>query len=423
MKGMSILKYLDSFKLHCRSIIGVRNIPLEYIIRGYSDLTGIALPPLLQDEPHSAEYGSIEAELIYLTPHNHSLFRCDNADVYNRLEIGLRGSPYAPTIVRFRNTGAGRTGDGCGAFSSLVKQHAGPSVWEARVKGAMDFLTTREWTGTSSVTFEKHADGHRAAYVAIIEAREHISYQLMENRTRVTYLLDSIKCKDPEVLSAVSSVRLDDPGMRDDFESAANFLLPTCPVAKRGGNKKAVAEIAAVNTPGSHLKNPKGKTGVELRWYPKSEFKKLTKAQKKELSAWSATNPRSTTNGGNDSAAKDAKKSGGGGTAGNKRQIAGVVKSVMKQQKTQEDQAAKAQQEMANGLLGLVAAISAQQKPPGTPPTFPVVVGATQASPQPTTSTVTPEVMQQAVVAAGQLQSILKSKKKSGKKSDKSGDS
>ncbi|MGB1532440.1 MAG: hypothetical protein ACPG9C_06695, partial [Acidimicrobiales bacterium] len=34
----------------------------------------------------------------------------------------------------------------------------------------------------------------------------------------------------------------------------------------------------------------RGKTGVELRWYPKPDFDKLPKKQKKELLEWRATN-------------------------------------------------------------------------------------------------------------------------------------
>ena len=71
------------------------------------------------------------------------------------------------------------------------------------------------------------------AWFALGEAAEHVAHELPGNRTRVTYLIDSMKCKDPGVLAALSSVRQDDPGMRTNFELAAAFLIPTCPVAKK----------------------------------------------------------------------------------------------------------------------------------------------------------------------------------------------
>jgi len=52
--------------------------------------------------------------------------------------------------------------------------------------------------------------------------------------------------------------------MRDDFESAAAFLLPTCPVAKKHPKKNGPnAEIASLNP---QLKGGQDQTRVELRW-------------------------------------------------------------------------------------------------------------------------------------------------------------
>ena len=93
-----------------------------------------------------------------------------------------------------------------------------------------------------------------------------MAHQLLEERTRVTYVMDSIESKDPNVLAALASIRQDNPGMRDNFEQAAAFLLPACPIAKKGASRKGIsAQVAAVNP---QLNTGKGKTGVELCWYP-----------------------------------------------------------------------------------------------------------------------------------------------------------
>ena len=75
--------------------------------------------------------------------------------------------------------------------------------------------------------------------------------------------------------------------MRGDFESAAIFLSPTCPVAKKGPEHKVgfnAAKILAVDA-----KTDIGKTGVELRYHTKREFWALPEDQRRKVSDHNAT--------------------------------------------------------------------------------------------------------------------------------------
>ena len=78
---------------------------------------------------HSEENGSLEAELVQLTSHDHPLFRNENCDVYDMMEQALSGSNYSSTITQFR-----KKREGGKAFKALVSQHAGKPVWEKRIK-------------------------------------------------------------------------------------------------------------------------------------------------------------------------------------------------------------------------------------------------------------------------------------------------
>jgi len=416
---MSIVKWIESFKLHCYAIVGVRNCPIIYVIRNVADESGITRPPLLPNQPHSAEYGSIEGELIHLSSHDHPLFTQDNTAVYDRMEQGLRGTSYAATMVKYR-----KKRDGKGAMLALVSQHAGKAVWEKRIKAAEDYMQTRKWTGTSSVTLEAHLDMHRSSLVALEEASEHVQHQIPEERTRVTYVLNSIDCKDPEVLSAVSAVRQNDPGMRDDFESAACFLQPTCPVARRGGGKSRnlTADIAALNP---KLETGKGSTGVELRWYTRKQFAKLSQDQKEELKQWTATNPRSATNNGIEALKADKADKGGGQSGGGKRGTSGshshkamnkklrrTIASAIKKQLTKNIESENEQDKLASGLISMIQA--AQSNAGGsTTKKGSVSIGATSAS---ASDNPQDDLKATAMVVAGQLQGILKSPRTSNKK-------
>ena len=108
--------------------------------------------------------------------------------------------------------------------------------------------------------------------------------EVPNERTRVGYLLDNSKeCPDKDVTAAIAVIRLDNSagGMRNKFERAVAFLLPTEPVKK--GRKRDASTISAVGAgatlaTGKHgqgkggkrtsFKVSKGKTGVEL-WFHK----------------------------------------------------------------------------------------------------------------------------------------------------------
>ena len=96
----SIIKWIESFKLHCSNVVGVRNCPIVYVIDEREENT--PRPALATNQPHSEEYGSVESKLVKILSWDHPLIKNDNNNVFNRMERELIGAPYASTIVRFR---------------------------------------------------------------------------------------------------------------------------------------------------------------------------------------------------------------------------------------------------------------------------------------------------------------------------------
>ena len=144
------------------------------------------------------------------------------------------------------------------------------------------------------------------------------SYEISE-RQRVTWLLEGITSTDPEVLVAKAHIKAQD-GTGEDMRNRwalASVLMHQVEYAgkqKGSGRKKArmvdadVSGVSAGSGGGGrrrskkarlendavykamlNLKGDTGKTGVDLRYYEKSEFIKLPKNQKKELLEWRAT--------------------------------------------------------------------------------------------------------------------------------------
>jgi hypothetical protein len=130
------------------------------------------------------------------------------------------------------------------------------------------------------------------------QCAEHVTFQLPNERTRVSYLLDAVQCNDPGLQAAMAQVRTDSGpvGKMNDFEATASYLLQYDPVSKKraAGSKRGMESISAVSgsddadISGLHETGPKpkpskGKTGVEFRYHTPAEYNQLQPDQKTEL--------------------------------------------------------------------------------------------------------------------------------------------
>ena len=81
------------------------------------------------------------------------------------------------------------------------------------------------------------------------QCAEHVSFQLLNEHTRVGYLLEGIQSMDTLLQVAMASMKTDDGlnGVRNDLEAVAAHLLPYDPVAKKkAAMKRPVAQISSV---------------------------------------------------------------------------------------------------------------------------------------------------------------------------------
>lgn len=353
-KSLPIMKWTEAFQDFLSRVIGKRMIPLAYVIREDVDVPAAA-PPLMHNQPHSAEHGSVEMELVARALHAHALYRDDNAQVYYHIETSVRGTQYAPSIKPYQ-----KGKDGRGAWLAIVAQYAGRDKWEAEIKQQEQLLHTRIWKGQSNFPLEHFASQHRNAFVSLLACAQRVTYQLPNEHSRVGYLLDAIQTGDAGLNAAMASIRTDDgpTGMRNNFESAVAHLLPYDPVAKRrtttAGSKRGVANISSIGDGDSgttHVsKSSIGKTGVHLRYHTPEEYRELNDEQKNELREWRENNPNVKKRKGNGRQNKSAKTK--------KKTVASIVnkkvKWAMKKALGDDKVSSKVDQEGENYIMSLV---------------------------------------------------------------------
>jgi hypothetical protein len=99
-KIQAVHKWVDSFVLHLSQKVGVRNAPLDYIVRAIAAIDP-NLPALQVGDLHSIETGSIDGDLTARMPHNHPLFTVDNGLTFDMIKMSVHGHDVAATIAPF----------------------------------------------------------------------------------------------------------------------------------------------------------------------------------------------------------------------------------------------------------------------------------------------------------------------------------
>lgn len=342
-KTLPIIRWTEAFNDYLHRVIGIRKIPLAYVIRPDAVPEHIDGCPRANNLPHSTKHGSIEDELVARASHGHPLYREDNQAVYYQLEEATRSTPYAASIKPYQRTRNGRE-----AWLALSSQYAGNDKWEAEIKKHEQFIHTRVWKGQTNFTLERFIAQHRNAYVSMQAAAEHVTYQLPNEHSRVGYVLDNIQCNDAGLQAAMASVKQDTAvnGQRNNFEAMATHLLPYDPVQKKraaAGDKRPSADISDMTAEEANvssfgtMKKGVGKTGVHLRYHTPEDYRALSKAQADELREW-----RQSTGGNKKKGKPNNPKMAKKAKTGNEKAMASAVdKKVAEKLKTMADDKAK----------------------------------------------------------------------------------
>ena len=196
------------------------------------------------------------------------------------------------------------------------------------------------------------------------ECANHVPFQLPNEFTRVTHLLDNIQCDDASLQAAMALVRNDRavapvPGKMNNFEDAAAFIIPHDPVAKkrRATQKRNQVTVASADAEenkrqksealisSTSAKTSVGKTGVELRFYKRKEYNALTKEQKHELWQWQQNNKAKRNSTSETSSTKDAKNN----------DIAAAVAKELNKRKEAEETENEQQANFEKYIMSIVA--------------------------------------------------------------------
>ena len=276
-KSFGIIKAMDLLPSHLRDRLGVRKIPLSYVI--HDEVAPAPIGHLAVNKATAAEYSSIAEELIACVPLSGDHYNEDNAKVFQIIQDMVNGTSFESSIKAHQRLRNGRA-----AYLALCQHNLGSSKWDKVVEEAEAYMMRREWTGKNYwFSLKQHISKHHESFNEMVCASQFIAYEVPNDHTRVGRLIKSIQSKDPAIISALTHIQ-GNAAQRDDFELAADFLLLTAPKHKE--LTEGSQRISAVKSSSNNHKKNVGKTSIELQYYTKEEYRKVTKAQKTELQEW-----------------------------------------------------------------------------------------------------------------------------------------
>jgi len=226
---LNIMKRIELLKEHLSSVLGVRKVPLIYVLCKKVAVENIVNAPLpaiaTSNLSYAAKYDSFHEEMIGCSSHDHPTYSADNKHVFTIINEALADTIYATSVKPHSRKKNGRA-----AYKSLVSHNCGNSKWETVSEVTERKVTRSEWNGQSNCfTLVKHIQNHCAAHNDMLRSSEFVNYEVPNDCTRVTSLLLSITSTDPRGVSAKTSILADGLSKRNDFELTADFLLKAAP--------------------------------------------------------------------------------------------------------------------------------------------------------------------------------------------------
>ena len=164
----------------------------------------------------------------------------------------------------------------------MYTQHSGRSKWENAQDVTMVQLKTMWNSSNGTKTLTNHIAVFRVNMVDIKRCCKRTGWSTPTVREQVLWLVGSITTTNLLLTAHIAAINGDPSELGDNFEAAATYLMLTDPVEKdkvkhkhQSGNPSIYSALTG-----------RGKTGVDLHWYNRDEFKLLDQSQKDELISW-----------------------------------------------------------------------------------------------------------------------------------------
>ena len=276
------------------------DILLAYIIR-YEEvfLAVVAYHIVTGGASYSTSYTYFFDEMISRSTLSGAAYNENNSRVFTLLSEALKKFIHSTILRPFS-----RKRDKREAFTALIKHNLGSFKWEEEIEKVETVVMINQWNRRSSrLPLRKHITNHRISHNMTIRASYHIIYTPSNENTRFKRILKSTVSNGMTIIASVTAIRADNNKLAD-FDKASDFLITTAPPPQ---NIEAGSHNVSAFTTNTV------RTGVELRYYKRDSFGRLSDEQKQELQSWSEKENKCKSTEGNHESRNDRDRRRGGG--------------------------------------------------------------------------------------------------------------
>ena len=192
----------------------------------------------------------------------------DKVTLYNYIYPALEGGPLESACQPHE-----KSKDGMKVIKTIYTQYGGTQKWEKAHDSQIVCLSNPWASGrTTTGSLTDHIAKFRSRFMDVVRCCTHTGRTPPTEREQILLLLSSITSTDPTLTAHIAMINSDPTGLGMCFEDTATNLMlgdPNSVVGFKPRNQKR--SDASIST----TLSGRGKTGVDLRWYPAKEFKEL----------------------------------------------------------------------------------------------------------------------------------------------------
>jgi uncharacterized membrane protein YgcG len=242
---------------------GETKIPLAYIVRDRVEV---------EDETtdDSADYMTIQEEMIHRAPHGTRVYKIDNAKVHNILRSLCENSREAVVTIRPAEASC----DGRSAYFLLFNRYLGRNASLSLATKAENVLSNLRYHGeTSRFNFARFIQESKSQHHVLDALELQGLHKGIDESSKVRHLLNSITGN--RQLDSVKTQILSTPTLRENFDDCVRLAQDVLDASGTTLNNRSRFNVSLVGA-------QQGNT-VEDRYYSKEEYGKLTPEQKQAL--------------------------------------------------------------------------------------------------------------------------------------------
>ena len=209
-----MMKWIDPFEKDLRRVLGMNDVTLHYISRLDERVSIVIVDPIVC--VYSTSYTSLFDEMIHYFKLSGSTYNKNKSHAFGCSREEFSGTIHSQYLRSFSCRRDGKL-----SHLAIFQQHLGLSKLEEEIEKAEYMVMINQWNGHSvKLSLRNNITNHRIVHIMMETVSQYITYDPLDETTRVKHLITYIISKCMPIISVITAIKGDN-SMADkqrDFE-------------------------------------------------------------------------------------------------------------------------------------------------------------------------------------------------------------